>query len=69
VCINHTRDCDIHMNKCQNYTRVCVCKTHSTCENHTLRVATTLVRAEVALVRVLITFVLVKIVLRVGIKL
>jgi hypothetical protein len=44
-------------------------KSHSACENRTLRVEITLARVEITLVRVVITFVVVEITLRVEIKL
>jgi hypothetical protein len=60
---NHTRDCRMHTHTCQNYSRVS--------ENHTQRVKShsafgdRILRVEITLQRVLITFVSVKITLRV----
>jgi hypothetical protein len=48
---------------------ICVYKLHSACRNHTLLVKITLVRVEVTVLSVVITFVRVKITLRLEITL
>jgi hypothetical protein len=64
---NYTCECYNNTYTCQNYTRVC--KIHFACGNRTLRVEITLVRDEITVVHVVITFVRVKSTLRVEITL
>jgi hypothetical protein len=56
ACRYHTHECHTHTHKCQTYSRVCTCgkdtlcvKSHSACENLTLRIETNFVRVEITL--------------------
>jgi hypothetical protein len=68
ACISHTRAYRNHTRECHNHTHTCQNHTH-TCQNHTLRVEITLVRFKIPVVSVVITFVHVKITMRVEITL
>jgi hypothetical protein len=66
--VNPTRACRYHTCECHNHTRECHNHTHE-CQNHTLRVEITVVRFEFTIVIVVITFMRVKITLRLEITL
>jgi hypothetical protein len=62
TCIHYTWECHIHPHTCQTYSPVCNkhtwhVKSHSPCENRTLRVVINLVCVEMSLVRAEITLV------------